>query len=281
MARATIDEVEVLLPPDHVPKKLGLRYDGKTVHLYLLSGDDAAKPEDPPRSLLDLITAVRDTYFGELPLDTLNWNIRAAYHTCAVSFRKSQTSSMQMDVSNELVCYNPHLCTINDYRQDRFKEFSPVLERAIDMPRSPATYYLQTLRDGRNYFFRNSIPDKEVVYVDTKKFAELLRQHSPEQALSAPELQHLKKNGYIGEWTGHPQAMMGLQCRQLDDRLIFSMSGFGCRYLLASLQDSGAERFPVSVSKDQAVLLKQLCGTAASAPHRQATFSAGPRGSFT
>src|SRR5579859_4264515 len=191
MSRDSIDELDVMLPEDTTPKKVGMRYENKTVHLYLLDDDDAVRPTSPD-ILLTFIKAMRDTYYAGVPLSAFNWHLRAGFTESTVTFDDRSGTSLQMNVSNGLICHSPP-AALNDYRSNKFNELNPPLKRKMDPPQKKETYYTQNTPDGKTFLFTpagSASPENtDVVYVDSQKFLKLMAKHSPEQLLRPDELQ--------------------------------------------------------------------------------------------
>jgi hypothetical protein len=251
-----IDELEVTLPGETSPRKFGMRYENRNVHLYLL--DDAnAVQLDNPQNVLDFVSAVRDRYYPRQPLRALNWHIRNGWGTSNVEFDDRQPDSLKIDVSNKLAfSYQPG--SLNDYRTDQFEEFRPVLKLALVPPPQQTTYYTQATPAGKRYFLRHDVPssteDHDVVYIDSQKFCRLLKQSSPEQC---PDLTRVNPKS-VGDWTDAPQPLLHVSCIPTSLGLAFSISGWAD--MLNSMRLDNVPRFPVAVRKEEAALLRQLCG---------------------
>jgi hypothetical protein len=276
MAAAVIDEIDVVLPGEQKPRKAGMRFENKTVHLYLLEDADAVRPAGADR-LLRFIQTVRDTYYAGIPLTAFNWHLRAGWARSDVTFVDRHATSIQMHISNEPACHGPP-ASIGDYRADRFGEFNPVPPPGRVRPPEPRTYFTQETPDGKTYVFSHGdgefAEEKQVVYVDCKKLLRLLEQHCPEQVTSAEDLQYAREAGLIGDWARNPQTLLTISCNRTSRGVVTAITS-GSADLLDALRDSGAERFPVAVRFEEADLLQQLCGAdtgpkpAGSAPRRR------------
>jgi hypothetical protein len=258
-----ITQVEVAIPGGAGTRKVGVRKDGKTVYLYLLD-DEEALQVDGPIEILGLLTAIRDICCEGVPLSAIDWRLRSGAIESSIAI-DGDGPSRRMTISNAYVCYAPP-ASLADYSRDSGHEFSPTRRLDRGPPQRPETYFLQDTPDGKTYLLSHASPeDTEVVYVDSRKLLDLLREHAPEQLLSEDELRHRKQSGLMGEWSREPHGLLRISCVQTSKGLTFGISS-GNADLLASLLDSKTDTFPIAVNKGEAALMRKLCGAGGRKP---------------
>ena len=243
-------------------RSLAMRYENDTVHVYLLDDENAGTVTGPEK-LLDVIGAVHDAYFKAVHRGELLWHFRSGYATSTVTIDETEHPSVAMHISNELI-YSTAPGTLSAYRADRFGEFTPH-RTETPLPQREATYYMQVTPEDRTFWFthgaNSSANDTDVVYVNSRAFCSLMAEHAPHQLLSPADLQRRIQTGLVRNWSARPQPLLRMSCSRTRERLVFAIAE-GNADLLAALQASRAVKFPVAVPKEQADLLRHLCGPA-------------------